>query len=330
MPNIRAPRVLATALLAAAAVSSMACSGMDRARRAIADRPYEQTDSMGAPAADVVTIPPHWPADLVENSAAVMSRAQPGIWFTLNDSGNDPLIFAVDTTGADRGVWRIANASNVDWESMALGPCGAGNAGRCLYVGDTGDNDARHPNRTIYRVPEPRAGAPGARGTLRAEILTYRYADGPHDVEAMYVAGDGATYLITKRVLKNANGAPREALVFALPAADWAHSPAVAAIVDSLPIVPGSAPMRLVTDAALSPNGRLLAVRTYAQAYVFAVDSASGRVQHQVPPAVCNLIGMDEAQGEGVTWVDDRRLLFTSEGNTAPAHIARCPLPASR
>ena len=43
-----------------------------------------------------------------------------------------------------------------------------------------------------------------------------------------------------------------------------------AALVDSLPIVPGSAPLRLITDAALSPDAKHLAVRTYAQLFVFA------------------------------------------------------------
>ena len=285
---------------------------------------------MGAPAADVVTIPAHWRPELVENSAAAMSRTQPGIWFTLNDSGNDPLLFALDTTGADRGVWRVANASNVDWESLSVGACGANESGECLYVGDTGDNDARHPNRTIYRVREPAAGASDIHDSIQAEVLTYRYADHPHDVEAMYVARDGTVYLITKRRLLDDHKHPRPALIFALAAAAWRHSPAVAALVDSLPIVPGSAPMRLITDAALSPNGRLLAVRTYAQTFVFATDSSTSRIEHAVAPGVCNVIGLDEAQGEGITWVDDARLLFTSEGNTSPAHIARCPLPAAR
>lgn len=285
---------------------------------------------MGAPVTAIVTIPAHWRPELVENSAAAMSRTQPGIWFTLNDSGNDPLLFALDTTGADRGVWRVANASNVDWESLAIGACAAGAPGECLYVGDTGDNDAHYRNRTIYRVREPAAGASGIHDSLQAEVLTYTYADHPHDVEAMYVARDGTMYLITKRRLVDARHTPRPALIFALPPAAWSHSPAVAALVDSLPIVPGSAPMRLITDAALSPNGRWLAVRTYAQVFVFAADSATSRVDHAIAPSACNLIGLDEQQGEGITWVDDARLLFTSEGGTAPAHIARCPLPTSR
>src|SRR5688572_9025239 len=44
---------------------------------------------------------------LVENSAAVTSVSQPGIIFGLNDSGNGPYIFAVDSTGGGRGMWEI-------------------------------------------------------------------------------------------------------------------------------------------------------------------------------------------------------------------------------
>jgi hypothetical protein len=117
--------------------------------------------------------------------------------------------------------------------------------------------------------------------------------------------------------------------VFLLPRAAWAsHDTATAQIVDSLPIVPGSAPLRTITDAALSADGRHLAVRTYSQVYLFSADSLTGRVDHAVGPTVCNVVALGEAQGEGVTWVDTRgRLLLTSEGLTEPIRLANCPLP---
>jgi hypothetical protein len=94
-----------------------------------------------------------------------------------------------------------------------------------------------------------------------------------------------------------------------------------------LPIVPGSAPLRLITDAALSPDGKHLAVRTYAQVYIFRTTS-TGLVDHRIAPSVCNIVSLGEAQGEGVTWADSRgRLVFTSEGANAPLHLASCPLP---
>ena len=61
---------------------------------------------------------------------------------------------------------------------------------------------------------------------------------------------------------------------------------------------------------------------------VLALDPVTGRVDHSVRPTVCNIVPLDEMQGEGVTWVDDAgRLAFTSEGREAPLHLASCPLP---
>ncbi len=282
---------------------------------------------MGAAPKSITTVPLRAAAQLVENSAAAMSVKQPGVLFSINDSGNDALLFAFDTTGANRGVWRVLGATNVDWESAAVAPCApATPTASCVYIGDTGDNNSRHPYRAIYRVREPVAS--GGRDTVRAERLRYVYEDGAHDVEAMYVAPGGDVILITKRPLAGGGGRLRPALVFSIAASAWrAKGLARATLVDSLPIVPGSAPLRLITDAALSPDAKHLAVRTYAQLFVFATV-ARGLVDHRGPPSVCNIVPLGEPQGEGVTWADNRgRFAFTSEGHHAPLMLANCPLP---
>jgi len=304
-----------------------ACDQYAQRRQRAQSAGYTDTDSMGATPRDIVTIRLHVPPELVENSAAAMSRKQPGVLFTLNDSGNDPLLFALDTTGADRGVWRVLGAKNVDWESISVAPCNPGAQPSCVYIGDTGDNNGHHSFRVIYKVPEPNAVA--GRDTISAEQLRYTYPDQPHDVEAMYVAPTGDIILITKRPLAGGEGRLRPALVFSIPAGAWRERrKAQARLVDSLPIVPGSAPLRLITDAALSPDTTHLAVRTYAQLYIFATDRTTGLVDHAIAPRVCNIVPLGEQQGEGVTWMDNRgRFAFTSEGANAPLNLATCPLP---
>jgi len=48
-------------------------------------------------------------------------------------------------------------------------------------------------------------------------------------------------------------------------------------------------------------------------------------VNHAVEPRVCDLTGLGEAQGEGVSWINDRgRLVFTSEGRRAPLNLGDC------
>ena len=293
---------------------------------------YVATDSMGATPTNVATVPIRTRPSLLENSVAVVSRRQAGVFYSMNDSDNEPLVFALDTTGKDRGVWRVTNASNVDWESASLGPCGAADrASDCLYIGDTGDNDAAFSTRVIYRAVEPiAAGSPGFNGSFAAEKLSYSYPDGPRDVEAMFVAPNGDMFLITKRPLRGAGGRLRPALIYRIPTSAWGTTtPVVAQLSDSLSLVPGSAPLRVVTDAALSPNGRHLAVRTYMQVFVFATDSATGRIEHSVAPSACNIVSLGEAQGEGISWVDDRgRFIFTSEGGSSPLVIANCPVPS--
>jgi hypothetical protein len=92
---------------------------------------------------------------LTEASALVASQRRPGVYWTLNDSKNEPMLFAVDQQGRSRGRFRVSNAANVDWESLQLGP--GRHDGATLYIGDTGDNKGNRREMVIYRVPEPEA-----------------------------------------------------------------------------------------------------------------------------------------------------------------------------
>ena len=336
--------------LIAGALALAACGDSGEGQRRRPKDAYADTDSMGVVPTDVGRIPLRTRRELVESSAAAASAAQPGIIFTINDSGGEPVLFAFDTAGFDRGAWRVAGARNVDWEAASVGPCARGDTAArdtaararagppsCVYIGDVGDNPQRRPTSAIYRVREPwalsadRASlARDSAGAMSAERLTFRYADRPHNVEAMYVAPRGDVYLITKPRLTDGAGRLRPALVFRIPADAWGRpDTAVAELKDSLPaLVPGSAPMRTVTDAGLSPDSRYLAVRTYAQVYIFAVDSATGRVRASVPPGVCNIAGLREPTGEGVGWWGGtRKLVLTSENRRSPIHVVACPLP---
>jgi len=286
--------------------------------------------------ASVLKVPTRVHRKLVENSVAVTSVSQRGIIFGLNDSGHEPLVFAYDSTGKGRGIWRIPGAVDHDWEAAAVGPCGpVANAPSCLYIGDVGDNDAQRPVVTIYRVPEPqvlRAGTPLSDSPLpisRLSRINFQYSDHPHDVEAMYVTRDGSVFLITKRRLLDVRRRPRRALIYRIPAAAWDSSGvATATLVDSLPIVPGESEGSQVSDAALSPDGRLLAVRTYDEVFVFAIDSLTGLPVRHDAPGSCSIRWLNEKQGEGIGWWwDGRRLLLTSEGRNEPFFVVGCPLP---
>lgn len=257
---------------------------------------------------------------LSESSGVAASRAHPGVLWTVNDSGNDPILFAIDTLGADLGAFAVAGAANHDWEDAALGPC---DAGVCVYIADTGDNAEEREEVAIYRVPEPEPG-PAARGTTaRGEVLRVSYPDGPHDVEAMYVDAAGDMHLITK-------GRTDGVRHFRVPGSAWGSTaPVTAEDLGRLPLDPGASLSDRITGAALSPDGDVAVVRSYRRLHFFAVPG-DGRLEPLgSPPLACSVAGL-EPQGEAVTWLDSGRLVLTSERfvGLAPGtiHVVECPI----
>ncbi|MGZ8603956.1 MAG: hypothetical protein ACXWX9_04265, partial [Actinomycetota bacterium] len=114
---------------------------------------------------------------LNEVSGLVAGRStRPALWLT-EDSGNGPWLYAVTTSGDVRAAIEVSDASNRDWEDMALG------MGR-LWIGDIGDNARARPEIQVYWFPEPSS---LSADDARARLLTLRYPDGAHNAEAMVV-----------------------------------------------------------------------------------------------------------------------------------------------
>lgn len=338
-PVRRSPGRASRFRLGAVMLTLIACSpSTDRVGDGAAGAPGEESPARNNEPADALprdvrVTPLAFARDVDENSAAAASVAHPGLVFTINDSGNDPELFAFDTTGGDRGRWRIEGAMNRDWEAVAVGRCGPEHDAWCVYIGDVGDNARRRPLVTIYRVAEPAPLAAGERGSLRADVLIARYPDGAHNVEGMVIAPDGAVQLVTKELRRSGGRGPATTLVYELPARAWGGAtPAEAVLVDSLPMPPDAVARTAVTDAAMTPDGTLLVVRTYARVLAYRLDSATARPLPGRPPARCDLAALDEAQGEGVGILhqDERavRLVLTSEGGHEPLRLATCPIPS--
>ncbi|HEY0929989.1 MAG TPA: hypothetical protein VGE27_08705 [Gemmatimonas sp.] len=260
--------------------------------------------------------------DLREASGLTPSQREPGMFWFLNDSGNDERLFAADSAGRALGTVWVTGTRNQDWEALSSGPCPEGH---CLYIADTGDNMALRPVVQLLRLPEP---SRTAREVPLAQTLTLRYADGAHDVEAMYVAPDTSVWLITKRPTTNDGGAFRPVRVYRVPPEAWGSTePVTVSVMDSLPVVPVRRSSRdWVTDASLSaPDStgrRRLALLTYGAVHIFEVDSASGRPGAAV--ARCSL-PIHERSAEGITWLPDGRILLVNEGRGGVMYAGLCP-----
>src|SRR3954465_5904713 len=122
--NLWSRRGCAAFLTLSGSIGGTACSDAKHADAAAGEATVAP-DSMGASLADVATVVIRTSRNLRESSALAMSASRPGVLYTINDSGNEPILFALDTTGSDRGAWRVKKSTNVDWEALAIGACAA-------------------------------------------------------------------------------------------------------------------------------------------------------------------------------------------------------------
>jgi hypothetical protein len=137
-------------------------------------------------------------ADLVEASGLAVSRVSPDVLWSHNDSRGGARLFAFDTEGHDLGPVELPGTFAFDWEDIAAGP-GPDGTGNYLYVADIGDNfSIRNGQITVYRVPDS---DPGSLDGSFTEVvpLPYKYADGVHNAEALFVDPiEPALYIVTK------------------------------------------------------------------------------------------------------------------------------------
>ena len=121
--------------------------------------------------------------ELLEASGMQASFSREGDFFVHNDEG-EPVLYAIDQTGADHGSVLIVPAKNKDWEDITSVPV---DEGRWLVVGDIGDNKAKRKSIKLYFVEEPKPGE-FDRYSGRLDLkhtISLKYPDGPRDCESM-------------------------------------------------------------------------------------------------------------------------------------------------
>jgi len=121
--------------------------------------------------------------DINEASGMQASHSFEGDFFVHNDEG-EPLIYAIDSTGADLGFVSVVPSMNKDWEDMTSVPV---EGGRWLVAGDIGDNWSKRESIKLYFAEEPRPGK-NKRYAGQQDLkhwLTLTYPDGPRDCETM-------------------------------------------------------------------------------------------------------------------------------------------------
>jgi len=252
---------------------------------------------------------------VTESSGLAASRTAPGAYWTHNDSGDGPFIYAFDTRGNTLGTFRVTAATNRDWEDIATGPGPQPNRSY-LYIGDTGDNDHKRPEVVVYRIPEPQLTAadknssktrPGS--TEPAEAIRLVYPDGKHDAEALMVhSSTGNLYIMTK-------------VAFGNPTVYEAEAPFSSGQLITLKRIGevrvASILGGAITGGSISPDGRRVALCDYFGGYELVLPATSKNFDDIWKQKVTSFNLGKRKQGESITYrLDGNAVLATSEGKS--------------
>jgi hypothetical protein len=248
---------------------------------------------------------------VVELSGLSASRRNPGVWWAHNDSGDTARVFAFGDDGRDLGVYTLNAASALDWEDIAVGP-GPTVTVNYLYVGDIGDNFRVRASVNVYRVAEPAVNAaaptPPPRSLNDVARLTLRYPDGAHDAEALLVdPSTGDLFIVTKE----GSGTSQ---VFRAPANLAGGSTTTMTQVATVALGAG----QLVTAADVTPEGDVVALRTYGAVTLFERKSGTPLGQ-AFAGNKCAGATAAEAQGEAIGFTRDGRGYATASEGAHPA-----------
>ena len=286
--NPRHRRLLIPGLLIALLVVVLLASLVGRAGAATTSQ-----DSDADPASTSVACTVDDPR-IDEQSGLAVSATHAGTAYVINDSGSEPEVYALDLETCDVvGVTQIEDVPWRDPEALALDGDGT------LWIADTGDNNAVRDDAMLDSLPEPGR----ADGQVTPGVHPVAFATGREDVEALLVdPTSSATWVVTKGWLGGE--------VLALP--DDLPTDAVSTATSTGVEVP-----LLVTDAAMTPDGRYAVVRTYLDATLYDVRADFAAVGSISLPT--------QPQGETIAVEPDgTSVLVGSEGVGEPLY--RVPL----
>ncbi|MCA9244643.1 MAG: hypothetical protein KDA32_11840 [Phycisphaerales bacterium] len=270
-----------------------------------------------APRSSADDSPYDWPESVCElkderireASGIAASRANPGLFYIINDSNNDPFVFVVDKKGETRVTIRLVGAKNIDWEDISMAP-GEKPDTWDVVVADIGDNNGKRSTKELYRFPEPNISDDTPK-KLDIEPVLYEtgLSLGPANAETFMVhPKTGCGYLVTR-------ARPNSRVdVYKLPA-PWKREGITRMFKIAEPtFLPNAAPlMQTITAGDISPDGRRLILRTYVGGLEYTLPDDDGDLDFDkiftTRPRMISLAM--EPQGEAVCYTPDGKALWT-------------------
>ena len=259
--------------------------------------------------------------EVIESSGIVASKCQLGVYWTHNDSGDGPNIYAINEKGENLGTFRVSNSQNDDWEDIAEFK---DSSGKCfIYIADVGDNKTRRAEETIFRVPEPPI-SDSTRGTTSknsittepASALNFRYPGIQRNSETLMVNPQtGDIYVLTKSI-------ERASEVFKLAGNFGKSDITVAAKIADLAVP--NVPNGQLTGGDISDDGRHVVLCDYSWAYEIELPANTKNFDEiwGVKPDRIDFGKVSQAEAVGYS-PNGSAIVITSEGGHSPIVLVK-------
>lgn len=238
---------------------------------------------------------------ITESSGLAPSQQSPDVFWTHNDSGDEPRVFAFDRQGRHLGTSHFLGAKSKDWEDMGSFRL---NGRSYLFVADVGDNGGKRESYSIYIAREPE----NPKRDTRAIAIEFQYSDGSHNCEAVAYDGTTGVFLLIEKAVR------LRSRVYQLP---WPPRNDANAGMLTATLV-GEVAVPIATAADISADGLNLVVATYGKGYFVS------RHPNETWPMALNRPGQTIAlpprrQGESICFdAAGKNLFLTSEKRPCP------------
>jgi len=221
----------------------------------------------------------------------------------INDSGNPPEIYQIDSTGYIHKTIKITNAKNIDWEDMTQDDLGN------FYIGDFGNNLNKRKNLTIYKIKNPSR----INGNeTKAEIINFNFEDqlffpAPeanknYDLEA-FIYYKKELYLFTKNRAKPFDGHTH------LYKTNYYAGNDQAKYISSFKTCASNKYLCWVTSAAINPSKNKLALLSSNKVFIFENWKDDDFFSGTAKEIDLGLV----TQKEAITFYNDSLLIYGDE-----------------
>ncbi len=260
--------------------------------------------------------------EMDEISGIAASGIHNDIYYVENDSGDTSRFFAINPQGEIKSVIYYKGDPKIrlgvhDCEDIAVG-IGPVKGKSYVYVGDIGDNNAKYPYITVYRLEEQKTWI-GKDSIIKANAVPIhlKYPDGPRDAESLMIDPiEKLIYIVSKRT--------DSVTVYTTPLNFKAN--------DTLMLTKrcklyfnGFRPFKWITAGDISKDGQQVLLKDYVKVYYWKRKN-NEPIWKTMQRKPTELPYEAEKQGEAIGFTPDGKGYYTtSEGVFAPIYYYKIP-----